>query len=62
MKEMPEVDALLGVGSLEKIVEAVESVSRGEKYTAFLDKETSPLGGDRVLTTPEYTAYLKIAE
>ncbi len=62
MKEMPEVDALLGVGSLEKIVEAVESVSRGEKYTAFLDKEESPLGGDRVLTTPEYTAYLKVAE
>ena len=62
MKEMPEVDALLGVGSLDLIVEAVESVSRGEKYTAFLDKETSPLGGDRVLTTPEYTAYLKIAE
>ena len=62
MKEMPEVDALLGVGSLEKIVEAVEAVSRGEKYTAFLDKETSPLGGDRVLTTPEYTAYLKVAE
>ena len=62
MKEMPEVDALLGVGSLEKIVEAVEAVSRGEAYTAFLDKEESPLGGDRVLTTPEYTAYLKIAE
>lgn len=62
MKEMPEVDALLGVGSLEKIVEAVKAVSRGEKYTAFLDKESSPLGGDRVLTTPEYTAYLKVAE
>ena len=62
MKEMPEVDALLGVGSLEKIVEAVEAVARGEKYTAFLDKEASPLGGDRVLTTPEYTAYLKVAE
>ncbi|MBE6655872.1 MAG: 30S ribosomal protein S12 methylthiotransferase RimO [Ruminococcaceae bacterium] len=62
MEEMPEVDALLGVGSLEKIVEAVEQVARGEKYTAFLDKEQSPLGGDRVLTTPEYTAYLKIAE
>ena len=37
-------------------------MARGEKYTSFLDKETSPLGGDRVLTTPEYTAYLKIAE
>ena len=62
MKEMPEVDALLGVGSIHKIVDAVEAVSRGEKYTSFLDKEASPLGGDRVLTTPEYTAYLKIAE
>ena len=62
MKEMPEVDALLGVGSLEKIVEAVEAVARGEKYTAFLDKEASPLGGDRVLTTPDYTASLKVAE
>lgn len=62
MDEMPEVDALLGVGSLENIVSAVEAVSRGEKYVSFLDKETSPLGGDRVLTTPEYTAYLKIAE
>ena len=62
MEEMPEVDALLGVGSCENIVMAVEAVTRGEKYVSFLDKETSPLGGDRVLTTPEYTAYLKIAE
>ena len=62
MKEMPEVDALLGVGSVDNIVAAVEAVSRGEKYTSFEDKELCPLGGDRVLTTPEYTAYLKIAE
>ena len=62
LEEMPEVDALLGVGSLEKITEAVDAALKGEKYTSFLDKEASPLGGDRVLTTPEYTAYLKIAE
>ena len=62
MKEMPEVDALLGVGSVDNIVAAVEAVARGEKYTSFEDKELCPLGGDRVLTTPEYTAYLKIAE
>ena len=59
---LPEVDALLGVGSIEKIVEAVEAVERGEKYSSFLDKMQAPLGGDRVLTTPEYTAYLKVAE
>ncbi|MBO7176418.1 MAG: 30S ribosomal protein S12 methylthiotransferase RimO, partial [Clostridia bacterium] len=62
MKEMPEVDALLGVGSLSAITDAVKAVEKGEKFTRFDDKETSPLGGDRVLTTPEYTAYLKVGE
>lgn len=62
MKELPEVDALLGVGSLSHIVDALRAVERGEKYMSFEDKETSPLGGERLLTTPEYSAYLKIGE
>ena len=62
MREMPEVDALLGVGGLDHIEEAVAAVLRGEKYIYFGDHDTSPLGGDRVLTTPEHMAYLKIAE
>lgn len=62
MREMPEVDALVGVGSLSHIVDALRAVERGEKYVSFDDKETSPLGGERLLTTPEHTAYLKIAE
>ncbi len=61
-EEMPEVDALLGVGSLDRIVDAIKAVEKGEKYSSFEDKNTSKLGGDRVLTTPDYTAYLKIAE
>ena len=60
--EIPEVDAVLGVGSLNNIVEAVDSVMKGKKYSSFEDKNTSALGGERVVTTPEYTAYLKIAE
>ena len=62
MDELPEVDALVGVGSLEDIVCACEAVMRGEKYTSFKDKETSALGGDRIITTEPHTAYLKIAE
>lgn len=62
MKEMPEVDALLGVGSLSHIVDALRAVEKGDTYTSFEDKETSPLGGERLLTTPEYSAYLKIGE
>ena len=62
MEELPELDALIGVGSLEDIGEACRAVMRGEKYTSFKDKNTSPLGGGRILTTAPHTAYLKIAE
>ena len=62
MRELPEVDALIGVGSLSDIVDACRAVLRGEKYTSFGDKNTAPLGGERILTTADHTAYLKIAE
>ena len=68
LDEIPEVDAVLGVGSIHNIVEAIEAVTVNKKkgskrkYTSFEDKEKVALGGDRILTTPEYTAYLKIAE
>ena len=62
MEELPELDGILGVGSLSDIADACRAVMRGEKYTSFKDKETSPLGGERILTTADHTAYLKIAE
>ena len=66
INEFPEVDAVLGVGSIHNIVEAIKTVTERKKksvrYTSFEDKETVRLGGDRVLTTPEYAAYIKIAE
>ncbi len=68
LEEFPEVDAVLGVGSIHNIVEAIEAVTvkkkKGSKrrYSSFEDKNTVKLGGDRILTTPEYTAYIKIAE
>jgi ribosomal protein S12 methylthiotransferase len=62
MESMPEVDALLGVGAIHRIDEACLAVMKGEQFTAFDDKEKSKLGGDRILTTDEHTAYLKIAE
>ena len=61
-EEMPEVDALVGCGSIHDIVEAVKAVDRGEKYSSFKPMDTLELGGNRIVTTPEYTAYLKIAE
>ena len=62
MNELPELDAIIGVGSLCDIVEACQTVMRGEKYVSIRDKETSELGGDRIVTTEPHTAYLKIAE
>ena len=61
-KELPEVDAIVGTGSLHHIVEAVKTVLDGKKFISVEPNETLTLGGDRVVTTPEYFAYLKVAE
>ena len=62
MREMPEIDAIVGVGSLCDIADACRAVMRGEKYSSFRDKEASKLGGDRIITTEPHTAYLKVSE
>ena len=114
LSEMPEIDAVLGTGSLHDIVGAVRhvdektkknrtgsdgivdgeadlkeeneryrlaaeseeteeeikaekeiefiSTSKRDKFLSFRDKNTLSLGGDRAITTPEYFAYMKIAE
>lgn len=62
MKELPEIDAIIGVGSIDDICEAVTAAYEGRKFSSFGDKNTVPLGGERVITTPEYFAYLQIAE
>ena len=61
-EELPEVDAVVGTGSIHNIVKAVEAVSKGEKYLSCEPNEDLVLGGERVVTTPDYTAYIKIAE
>ena len=62
LEELPEVDGLLGTGSYYDIVPAVEQVLSGAKpvYLESIDAEIPEVS--RVLTTPEWYAYLKIAE
>ena len=60
--ELPEVDAVVGTGSIHNIVQAVEEVWKGRKYISCEKNECLRLGGERVITTPDYTAYIKIAE
>jgi len=60
--EIPEVDAVVGTGSIHNIVAAVEEVWKGKRYLSCEPNESMRLGGERVLTTPDFMAYLKIAE
>ncbi len=62
LKELPEVDAVLGIGGNESIAEVIEKALKGEKVSIIPEKEKLPLTGERLLTTPFYTAYLKVAE
>lgn len=63
IKEIPEVDAVLGTSSYDSIVDAVKTALEGGRYELYssLDKLIVE-EKDRVLTTGGYFAYLKIAE
>ena len=61
--EMPEIDAILGIGCNADIVSVVERVLSGEKGIAlFAEKEKLDMDSDRILATPRYTAYLRVAD
>ena len=45
INELPEVDAVLGVGSIHNIAEAVRAAVNGKKYSSYEDKNTVKLGG-----------------
>src|SRR5260370_9538381 len=60
LEQVPEVDAVVGTGEVERILEAVEGDLRvlPAERPAFLYHDLTP----RVITTPRHAAYIKIAE
>lgn len=62
LDELPEVDGILGTGSYYDVAHAVGQVLSGKRYTRFDDINAEQPEDGRILTTPEYYAYLKIAE
>ena len=63
LRELPEVDAALGTGSYDCIVEAVRAALGHQEHREYFDaREKAALMGGRVLLTPQYSAYLRIAE
>lgn len=61
-KELPEVDAVLGIGANGDIATYLKKMMKGEFVEAFPEKSKMPLCGARELSTPSWSAYLKIAE
>ena len=62
LSELPEVDAVVGLGSNKDIAEICDRVLAGVPVVSFGEKTCLPLDSERMLTTPNYYAYLKIAE
>ena len=63
LKEMPEVDGVLGTGSYTEIVPAIEQLLSSEDAIAEFGSIDAPeQETGRILTTPEHYAYIKIAE
>lgn len=62
MKEMPEVDGLLGTGSYTEIVPAIEALLEDKQVADFGSIDVPEQETGRVVTTPEHYAFIKIAE
>lgn len=62
VKEFPEADAVLGIGSNEEIVKAVKKAYGNEHYVSFGNKENLKLNGGRIRLDLPHIGYLKIAD
>ncbi len=64
MDEIPEVDAVIGTGRFTEILDIINQWELKHERLVAVDKPRFPNIKDipRVLTTPSYTAYLKISE
>lgn len=62
IKEMEEVDAVIGLGSNDKIVETIEKSLNGEKVSSYGAIESLSINGNRIISTLPFYAYLKISE
>ncbi|MBD8928775.1 MAG: 30S ribosomal protein S12 methylthiotransferase RimO [Clostridiales bacterium] len=62
IKEMPEVDAVLGIGANSDIVKVCDKALCGIVTTSFPNKCYLSINDERIISTPSHWAYLKIAE
>ncbi len=61
-EQLPEVDAVVGIGRNSEIVEIVKNALDGKKASYYGEKTALDITAPRMVSTPFYTAYIKIAE
>ncbi|MBR1423808.1 MAG: 30S ribosomal protein S12 methylthiotransferase RimO [Ruminococcus sp.] len=62
-KEIPELDAVVGIGSNEKICQIIRDIWNDEKMVcAYGAKQDLNISGGRIISTEPFYAYIKIAE
>ncbi len=63
LKEIPELDAVIGIGSNQKLCDVIRDVlCDGKSVCDFAEKTNLSLEGGRIISTQPFYAYLKIAE
>lgn len=62
LKEIPEVDSVIGIGADRDIVRVCQKALIGVQTSFYPDKKYLLLEGDRMLSTPPHWAYLKISD
>lgn len=62
LKEIPDVDSVIGIGADGDIVKICQKAAVGISTSFFPDKKLLPLEGDRLLSTPPHWAYLKLSD
>lgn len=62
VKEFPEVDAVVGIGENANIAKIVENALSGEHKLYKGNKYDLDITAPRILSSPQYSAYVKIAE
>lgn len=62
LTEIPQVDAVVGIGKNDELADIIRQIYCGEKVSTYGDKGDLCFDEKRILSTPSYMAYIKISE
>ncbi len=62
LEEMPEVNAVVGIGANSSIAEVCRRALEGERFSLYGEKSEHTMEGGRIQSTPPFYAYLRIAD